>query len=149
MAERETRAYDPSKISVIIGGEIIQGFVPNRFVSVSYAENALTYTPGLSSGSVSRNPNRQGNFSIELLQTSPSNDHLQRFITRARNDEQGWYFSVLVLNNRGGEIASADSAWITKEPDLEFSKTAGTKKWNIETGNLFLDLSANYTLLGG
>ena len=149
MAERETRSYDPSKVSVIIGGEIILGFVASKFITVSFAEAALTYTAGLSSGAISRNPNRQGSFMIELLQTSPSNDHLQQYISRARNDEDGWYFSVLILNNRGGEIASADSAWITKEPDLEFSKVAGSKKWSIQTGNLFLDLSANYLLTGG
>ena len=146
-AERKTYSFDPARVSVIVGGIPISGFTEDSFVTASFAEEAVNFTQGIPHGSASLNTSREGDISISLLQVSDSNAELQKYITRARNRSGVWYFNFLILNNSGGELASADTAWITKEPDLTFSKDITPRSWTIKTGNLILTHLASYEVI--
>ena len=150
MAERRVTTYKPEQVSVIVGSHIVTGFARGSFIDVSYNNDAASYQAGLVNGAVIVNPNREGQIRLTLLQTSTSNSHLQTYISRLRNGaSEVFYFNLYVINNSGGELASADAAFITTEPNLSFSDGLTNRAWTIKTGNLTLSLNSSYPEISG
>lgn len=150
MPEQKTFLYDPKKVSVIVGGSALNGFVKDSFVTASYDENAINYSQGLVHGAVVLNSSREGSVSFKLMQTSESNKELQKYASRARARRGVFYFTLLIINNSGGELASADTAWIMKEPNLDLSNPGlRDRTWNIKTGNLTMTFDTEYEVIDG
>ena len=148
-----TRNYDPTKVSALIGEHKVVGFDPGQFIQVTMENDLYTFHPsiGPDHGMRVKNPVLQATVTLTLQQTSPSNQRLQQYLTNARNDSGQDSFSLLILNNGGAEEARADSAWIKKEPDLNFSGGGNTESrvWMIETGSLILKFNTDYPLASG
>lgn len=147
--EVKSYEYDPARVSVIVGNIPITGFVKNTFINVSFTEDAIDYTPGLSSGTVTFNPSREGDITFNLIQASDSNKELQKYASRVRNRQEEWFFPLMIVNNSGGELASADAAWVMKEPSLSLSQGQEDRAWTLKTANLTLLFNTNYRSING
>ena len=142
----KVRTYDPTKIVVICGGEVIQDFVKGVFVRIEMDEERFMYERGLEDGVRIRNINNGGKITLTLEQTSPSNVTLDAFLDEDLRSGNG-YFSVLIndANTRNGlpaMVCKSGACWIVNKPVTEYGDTKNNREWVIQAPNLtynFLD----------
>lgn len=135
MASAPNYTYDPLKVVVAVGGNIIEGFARGESIGADYDEDHWAYTPGWGYGARTFNNNRQGMITLSLLHVSPSNAILQSYIAAAfaKNPDT---FTALITDNNGAEIVSADVAWVQKAARRGWSNDLPTREWTLKTGNL-------------
>jgi hypothetical protein len=128
--------YDPKKVSVIYGSQIITGFADGDFVTVERNEDAFSLLVGADGESTrSKNSNKSGKVTLRLLSSSASNDYLSEM--QLADELSGNAPSGLMIKDTfGTSIATAATAWITKQPSSAYGKEAGTREWVIETDEL-------------
>lgn len=127
------KEYNPGDVVITYGGRVISGFADGTFVNVSRNENAWSLQVGTDGeGTRSKSNNRSGQFSFSLMQSSDSNEYLSGL---ALVDEQSGdnALPLQVKDNSGTSIYNAETAWIVKVPDSEFSREAGPREWVLET----------------
>ena len=130
------KTYDPSKLSVIVGGFIISGFAEDSLVTVGRREDTFTLTMGADGeGTRSKTNDKSGDVKITLMQTSASNAILTAY-AKADELQNAGVFSLLIKDDSGSSIYSAEQAWVVKPPEAEFGKAATTREWSIQTDNL-------------
>lgn len=137
MASAKTYSYDPEKISVIIGGRVIEGFSTESIVKIVRTENRWNFLSGIKSGMRIKNPNKHATLTLELLQGSDSNAYLWALLVEDLSTNQGTFdISIQDRNSSSGVLfrASCPSSWINKEPDYAFSGSHESRIWNIECG---------------
>ena len=140
--------YDPLKVVVAIGGNIIVGFSDTEAIGSEFDEAFWEYTSGWAQGARTFNNNRSGMISLELMISSPSNGILQGYATAALNKNPDT-FAALITDNNGSEIVTADVAWVEKPPRRGWSKTGlPTRQWQLKTGNLKFVGGGGYPALG-
>lgn len=121
--------YDPSQVSVIVGGAPISGFADGTFVEVSFDEqqwNKVTGADGLTQRS--KTNNYAGTITITLMNGSSSNDVLSQLWADDRDRGAG-VVPILVKDFSGRTIWSAQQAWCQQMPDQGFSKDAENREW--------------------
>lgn len=130
------KTYSPKDILVTVGGAIITGYANGAFVQVEQAEDQVSLVVG-SDGEATRtvSANRSGSITITLQQTSESNAILSGFHQRDMLDKAG-IFPVLVKDNLGKSLYTAETAWVRKMPNAEFGNESGTREWVIDTDRL-------------
>jgi hypothetical protein len=74
--------------------------------------------------------NKSAQITIDLMQTSESNAVLESFAA------SGAAFPLLVKDGSGSTIYSAVSAWVRRRPDATFDRTATSRSWVLECGEL-------------
>ena len=137
------QTYDPSKVSVIVGGEVISGFADGTFINAERNEDAFTYVAGSAGkGTRVKNANKSGLITITLQGTSPSNAALNAFADADERDNSG-VFSILVRDNSGLDQAKGLNAWVKKKPSMEKAKELSNKEWIIEVEELELKPEGN------
>ena len=130
------KTYDPAQVALIFGGVEIGGYADGTFVTVARDEDAFSLQIGTNGEGVrSKSNNKSGTFTFTLLQSSASNAILSAI---AQLDEltNAGVFPAMVKDNSGSSIHTAETAWIQKVPDSEYSKEAGPREWVIRTNNL-------------
>lgn len=131
--------YDPSKVSIIVGSNIMIARGESTFVKAARNEDGFSLkmsSDGL--GTRVKNPNKSGTFEITLIASSPANDLLQ---AQAIQDEQAGtgIVPVTVEDGTGTAFAQGEQVWIKKIPDLERAKEDGEVTWVMETPLLNLN----------
>ena len=130
------RKYDPSEVSVIIGGHIVEGGVEGDFVSVVRDEDSFTYMGDINGGGTrSRNPNRAGKITIKLQASSPSNSFLSSLVAADELNGSGIVPS-LVKDNSGNDLHAAEASYIVKPADSAYSKEVGEREYIVQCENL-------------
>lgn len=137
------RTYDPAKITFIYAAKIITGFADDSSIVVERMTDTWNDSVG-TDGYVTRarsNDNR-GTITLQLAQTSPSNDDLQAL---ALADELTGKASAecLLRDASGRTICSGDSAWIVKPPQVEFGRSITNRTWVLRVANLILAVGGN------
>lgn len=130
------RTYDPKEISMIVGGKIISGYADGSFLTVERNNPSWNLQIGSDGEAVRAKSNdKSGKFTITLQQGSPLNADLAAF---AKSDEVngGGVFSVLIKDNNGTSLHSAETAWIVQPSTSEYARENGSREWVIETDNL-------------
>ena len=130
--------YDPKQVAISIGSSLLTGFADGTFVTVARNNDTWVGVSG-ASGEYTRakSNDRSGTITITLLQSSVSNSILQGFATADELTSSGT-FPVLVKDNNGNDLYSAEIAWIQKPSDAEFGKEVGEREWIIETSELIM-----------
>lgn len=139
------RTYDPSQVTIIFAGIPISGFADGTFVSVEQNEDSFTLQVGTDGeGTRSKTNNRSGRVTLTLMQSSASNDALAAIhsldVLSPSGDGIG---PLLIKDNSGRSLFSADAAWIVKPPTGEFGREATSREWIIETDHLILSYGGN------
>jgi len=130
------KTYDPAEVSVIIGGHIVSGYGEDTFVEVERNEDMFTRQSG-ADGEQSRSKSNDlsGTVTITLKQTSESNDVLTGYAVADEVSNAG-LVSILIKDNNGTELHSAETAWVRKQPTSAFGRESGERVWVLETGEL-------------
>lgn len=138
-----TKTYDPSEVSVIIGGQIITGFDEGDSIEVAMNEDAFTLKVG-SQGDATRtkNANLSGTLKLVLQQASEANAVLQGLLTQDQLSGNGT-FPFLVRDNSGNDVHKAETAWVKRQPNAAYGKESGTREWMIESGRVLSILGGN------
>ena len=134
------KTYDPSAISVIIGGAVISGFADGTFVNVARNEDAFAYVPSSTGvGSRTKNANKSGRITLTLQKTSPSNEILDNYADLDERSSSG-IFSSLVRDNSGKDLHKGESCWIVKKPEAGEGKELPSREWIIEIAELEMNV---------
>lgn len=137
------KTYDPSQVSVIIGGHIVGGFADNTKIRVARDEDAYSLHTGVDGeGTRAKTNNKSGTITISLLQSSESNDVLSAYVA-ADEISNGGLFSAMIKDNSGTSLYAAETAYIQKYPDSEFSKEPTVREWIIRTDHLTVFIGGN------
>jgi hypothetical protein len=137
------KTFDPDKLAISIGGNLITGFAEGSFVKVSRDTDSFNLTVG-SDGEATRvkTNNKAGTVVITLQQSSASNDILSAL---AASDElsNGGAVPLLVKDNSGRSLYSAETAWVQKYADAEYSNDVTDREWTIRTDALAFFVGGN------
>ena len=130
------KTYDPAKVSVIVGGHIVQGFADGEFVSAARNNDTFSRVGGADGEQTRAKSNdRSGTITITLMQSSNSNGVLQGFAS-ADEVSNGGLVPVLIKDSNGNELVIATKAWVQKPSDRGFGKENTDRQWVFETGEL-------------
>jgi hypothetical protein len=125
MATAIPKTYDSRLVVVSCGGIALDGFGDAEKVVLSPNEDAVTVLTG-SDGetAISYNGNDTELATINLMQTSTSNDYLSS-LALARTP---FSFQIRDLN---GTTLVYGIAWVQRAPDVSPAKTVGINAWQI------------------
>ena len=130
----DMKTYDPSQVSVIIGGSIVKSWIS---VSAEPDEEGWMMTVGTQGEATrTKNANKMGVVTLVLPQASVDNAILSAFWNA------GAQISVAVTDKSGVSLHAIPEATVTKSPDAAYGKEAGEYEWLIRG-----DLSVH--VLGG
>ena len=130
--------YNPDEVAIVFAGIPITGFADGSFLSVEQNEDSFTMQAGTDGEACrSKTNNRGGRATFTLGQWSRANDLLSALhnldISTPNGDGIG---PLLIKDNSGTSIFSAEKAWIVKPPAAGFAREAESREWVIETDNL-------------
>lgn|SRR5574342_436700 len=137
MAQRFA-VYDADEVTVSFSGIPLSGYADGAFCRIVMESDAFTDVSG-TDGEVARSKtnDRRATISIMLLQTSKSNDVLSGLALLDEKAAGGKGVGVFMLRDRQGTtLHLGPETWISKRPDSEFGREAGTREWTFRCANL-------------
>lgn len=135
MLDPIVRTYDPKLIAVTWGGVIFTGFAEGVFLNITRSKGNLFDKSTGADGTVDRVNKNAKDFTITvtLKQTSLTNDALSALMLADVNFNTG-KFPFVVKDLNGTETFFSAYAWISKDPDDEYSDALGNRAWIFDTG---------------
>ena len=129
------RTFDPSKVTLSMGGVNIGGFADGTFISAERSNDSYSKTVGADGDTTRvRSVDKSGEVTITLSQTSPSNKTLSDL---ARDDEEGKGVAPLLVKDLSGDtLLEAAFAWVRKPANVTYAKEVETREWIIDTADL-------------
>lgn len=128
-------AYDPALVAVIFGGARIEGMVPGSRVKVTFPERFKKVVGIDSEVARTKNADKTVQISIELLQTSLSNDILMGFHLADDAAPSGIVLPCMIKNLLGTFLVSAPGSWIVGPPkEVAYGPDVVGNTWIIDTG---------------
>lgn len=121
------KAYDPKKVSCVIGLQPVTGFAPDTKITISRTNPVSTVTNGID-GDISVNLDNRytGTATISLLHNSPFNEVLSAWVLGL--EASGYPFLPFEMNDPSG-LAVATVCWIETQPDYAVAQETGTMEW--------------------
>lgn len=118
------KTYDPSLVSIIIGGSIIKSW---NTVRVTRDNDRWKFSEG-TSGEITRTKNASllGTITIVLPQGSADNATLSAY------EAAGSLIACAVLDKSGTSVHSMPEGTITKIPEAEYAEDATDREWVIK-----------------
>ena len=130
------KTYDPAKVSLIIGGHIVQGYADGTFIECSRNNDTWSRQGGASGEQARAKSNdKSGTITITLMQSSESNAVLQGFAVADEADNAGLVPSF-VKDNNGSELVTAEESWVQKPADKSYGKEVTERTWMFEVPEL-------------
>lgn len=137
------KSYNPAEVIIIYAGEIISGYADGTFVTIGRDNDAFGLVIGSNGeGCRSRSNDNSGTLTLTLLQSSSSNAILSA-LNAADETLGGGTAPLLVKDNSGNSLYSAETAWIQKVADSEFGREATSREWTIRTDWLNVFVGGN------
>ena len=132
------RTYDPSQVIIVFSGIPISGFADGSFLTVEQNEDSFVLQVGTDGeGTRSKTNNRSGRVTFTLMQSSLANDLLQAQHTLDLLSPSGDGIGpLLIKDNSGRSLFSAEKAWIVRAPTGEFGREATSREWIVESDDL-------------
>lgn len=138
-----TGTYDPKKVIITFGGLILSGFAEGKMVTVKRKEDMWSMQIGVDGeGARSKSNNKSGEIEISLLQTSASNEALSALALSDENSNSA-ALPFAIKDISGASLFLAETAWIKKYPDAEYTDKATTRTWMFETDLILLNVAGN------
>lgn len=137
------KTINAKQVSIVIGPHAVSGFAAGSFVTITKDEPAYTKKVG-TDGKVTRakSNNDSGTITIRLDQASASNDYLSGIALLDRASDTG-VVPMLVRDANGTTIISAESVWVQKMPDTEYSNEALDREWVLDCGPMDMFVGGN------
>lgn len=126
------KTYDPSQVSVIIGGSIIGSW---NTIAKAMDEDRFSFISDTSSGEATRtkNANRLGTFILTLPQASGDN------LTLSALEITDALIACSIKDNGGDSLHVMPLGTVQKAADTEYAKEPGETVWTIK-GNIDVDV---------
>lgn len=143
--QRPLKTYDAGEVAVIFAGSPITGGADGDFVSIEQNEDSFALVMGSDGeGARSKSNNRSARITITVLSTSAANAFLSALHnTDIRTANGDGIAPLLIKDNSGFSLYTADKAWIVKPPTAAFSREIGTREWVLETHDLINNTAGN------
>ncbi len=130
------KVYNPADVAIVFGGALIGGFADGTFVNVEENEDKFALAVGTDGeGTRAKSNNDSARVTVTLMQSSDSNDVLTAFHEADKLTAAG-VLPLLIKDNSGRAIYTAESAWIVRGPSAEFGREAASREWVLETEKL-------------
>lgn len=135
--------FDPQKMAIIIGGNIISGFATDSIVEMSFAEDSVTVEVG-ADGEFARviSRNESAEFKLSLMHTSPSNDVLSAMHAADKATGRG-FAPLMVKDSSGRAVAGSEAVWVKKLPPLKRGTGIETNEWVLGCGKAYCHVGGN------
>ena len=135
MANDAVGTYDPKKVIIDFGGQIIDGFADGTFLTIApHDADGFKKVVG-ADGEIMRSLSADNSHVVTftLLQSSSSNQVLSTI--RNVDKQTGKNMKSLTITDLNGKtLGSWAQAWIRGDPELGFSKENTDRPWTIDTG---------------
>lgn len=125
------RTYTPSDVLLLVNGVQIAGW---ETIKVSQTQPVAKIVRGIR-GSVTRinNPDTSAVLTVDINQTSLSNDFLMNYVSKDRKSSNG--LTPLQINLQqlsSQEYFYSDQGFIVQVPEISYSGDMGTRSWEIQ-----------------
>jgi len=137
------KTYGAKKVQVIYGGIALTGFMEDSFVDVERNSDSFTLMVGADGeGARAANADKSGKIKLLFLQTSIANDILSaNLITDELSNTNSK--SLMVKDGSGRTVINAPETWITKPPQVVFSKGIEGREWTLESDAVAMGVAGN------
>lgn len=126
---RETRTYSPDKVSLIISGYVVSGITE---MSLEFNTDAFIIQRGIrGQNSRSYNSDSSARLTVEVLQTSPTNDILFQIVKQDRGNKSA-RLDLVLSDLSGHTILQSDSAYIANYPNIRLSSGFNPRVWTFD-----------------
>lgn len=118
------KTYNPKKVSIIVGGEILTGFKDGQFFKIE--PNSPMYEPAVGGdGEVcfNKNPDKSGKFTFGLTNVSTKKPYVDELLSQQDDDEDGAPIFFTCADGNTG-IVTSGYGFFDKRPAYE----GGTKR---------------------
>ena len=136
----QTKVYNSDEITIAMGPVLVnEGFADGEFLRIeSNTEIAQSVVGTNGEVAVSRTNDRRALVTILLLQTAAANLGLSVLanLFKLSPNSAGAIVPFLAKDQNGTSIHTAQNAWVMKEPDVSYDRTAQSREWQIETANM-------------
>ncbi len=130
------KTYNPADVQLILAGIAVSGYADGTFIAIGRDNPSFTSGSGADSeGWRAKSNDKTGTCTLTLLQTSASNDAFSALaaLDEASGDGVG---PLLLKDNSGRSLYSAETAWLEKPADAEFAREQSDREWVIKTDKL-------------
>lgn len=137
--------YNPGAISVIVGAKILSGWSDDAQVTIE-RDSDLWNDSVSADGDVVRGKNidRRGKITLQLMQSSASNDDLTALALADELNGSGM-FPVIVRDGSGTTVATSAQSWIMKNAATSFGRSIASREWTIRCADLIMYVGGNET----
>ena len=136
----QVKTYNAKEVTIACGSHLVTGLADDSFVSMESGGDWITYKYGCD-GEIARavSPNNTLLIKVTLLQTSDSNSFFQKQHNIDMSPGGDGTFPIMVKDMRGGLLAQADQAWVTKPATRVRGKESNNNEWEIQTGEATME----------
>ena len=136
----QVKTYNAKEVTIACGSHLVTGLADDSFVSMESGGDGITYRCGCD-GEIARavSPNNTLLIKVTLLQTSDSNSFFQKQHNIDMSPGGDGTFPIMVKDMRGGLLAQADQAWVTKPATRVRGKESNNNEWEIQTGEATME----------
>jgi hypothetical protein len=135
--------YDPTKLTVIVGGVIVSGFIDGDFITAKRDEDLYMKRVG-ADGHVARarNGNKSGSIEIKLLQSSPAVTELSALVALDNFLFDGDILIPIAIMSPGdgSELVVSTQSWLKSAPEMVFGKEVGERSFIFDCADLKLSI---------
>lgn len=139
-----TSTYDPTKLTVIVGGVIVSGFSDGDYITAKRDEDLYTKRVG-ADGHVARarNGNKSGTIEIKLLQGSPAVAEIAALVALDNFLFDGDVLIPISIVSPGtaAELVVSTQSWLKTAPEMVFGKEVGERTFVFDCADLKLSLA--------
>ena len=139
----DVSTYDPTKLTVIVGGVIVSGFIDGDFISAKRDEDLYNKRVG-ADGHVARarNANKSGTIEITLLQSSPAVNEIAALVALDNFFFDGDILIPISILSPGtnAELVVSTQSWLKTPPEMVFAKEVSDRKFIFDCADLKLSL---------
>jgi len=130
--------YAPDEVILVFGPVILGGFAEGTFVNWEYNEDFFNLIVGVDGESArGKSNNNSCRVTATLMQTSAANDLLTAIMALDILSPNGDGINPLLLkDNNGRTLQTAESAWIVKPPATSFNRSPdANREWVFESNH--------------
>jgi hypothetical protein len=136
MAGKELKAYDPSKVTLTLGGLAPTGYAPDTKIVISRANGVSTRTEGVDGDiSVNLDPRTSGSLVLSLMHSSSYNDVIYAWLLYAKTE--GTPFFPVYFEDPSGQFVDT-VGWFETQGDYTTAQETSTLEWTIGLQNATL-----------
>ena len=129
MAGPETKAFDPSKVTLTLGGMTPTGYAPDTKIVISRANGVSTRTEGVDGDlSINIDPRKSGSLVMSLMHNSSYNDVIYTWLKYV--ETSGVPFFPVYFEDPSGQMVDT-VGWFETQGDYTTAQETSTLEWTI------------------